>query len=147
MTLPDPSETAWKIHAALADWTGKVDAKATFALTIESATLAALVALSGSDSRFGNMKGFWPVLLFWAGVILVAASIVLSVLVVSPRTRNKNVATEWPENWIYFGHLQHWDSDSLADALRERDPLPVLTRQLVVMSKIAGSNIDACRNR
>lgn len=134
---PDPVETAWKIHAALADWTGKVDTKAAFALSIESALLAGVVALSGSDSRFSHLKGFWPVLIFWLGVSLLALSVVLSVLVVSPRTRGSKVAAEWPNNFIYFGHLQHWQPDALADELRQRDPMPVLTRQLVVMSKIA----------
>ncbi|MFC0005431.1 Pycsar system effector family protein [Micromonospora siamensis] len=137
MTSTDPAETAWKIHAALVDWTGKVDAKASFALTIESAVLAGAVGLSNSGSRFGNLTGVWPLLIFWAGAGLLAVSVVLSVLVVMPRTRNKNVPTEWPSNFIYFGHLQHWSPEPLEQALRDLDPLPMLSRQLVVMSKIA----------
>jgi hypothetical protein len=139
MTVTDPAETAWRIHAAVTDWTGKVDGKATFALTIESAVLAGLVALSGSQSRFGHLTTLWPALLFWVGVTLLAIAIVLSVLVVSPRTRDRKVEAEWPDNFVYFGHLKHWDPDALADELRQRDPLPILTRQLVVMSRIAAT--------
>ncbi|WP_422744754.1 Pycsar system effector family protein [Micromonospora sp. WMMD754] len=137
MTVPDSTDTAWKIHAALADWTGKVDAKASFALTIESAVLAGAVGLSNSGSRFGNLHGVWPLLTFWVGVGLLAVAVVLAVLVVMPRTRNKNVPTEWPANFIYFGHLQHWSPEPLEQALRDLDPLPMLSRQLVVMSRIA----------
>lgn len=137
MTLPDPIDTAWRIHAAQMDWTGKVDAKASFALTIESAVLAGAVALSKSDGRFGNLKGFLPLLFFWAGVTLLALAVVLAVLVVMPRTRDESLATEWSENFIYFGHLQHWKADALENALRSKDPLPMLSRQLIVMAKIA----------
>ncbi|MFI7431709.1 Pycsar system effector family protein [Micromonospora sp. NPDC049836] len=137
MTSTDPTETAWKIHAALVDWTGKVDTKASFALTIESAVLAGAVGLSNSGSRFGNLQGVLPLATFWFGVAFLAASVVLSVLVVMPRTRNKNIPTEWPSNFIYFGHLQHWSPEPLERALRELDPLPMLSRQLVVMSRIA----------
>jgi hypothetical protein len=49
------------------------------------------------------------------------------------------VEAEWPDNFVYFGHLKHWDPDALADELRQRDPLPILTRQLVVMSRIAAT--------
>lgn len=137
MTPSDPTETAWKIHAALVDWTGKVDAKASFALTIESAVLAGAVALWNSGTRFGKLSGPAPLVIFWAGVGLLAASVVLSVLVVMPRTRNKNIPVEWPSNFIYFGHLQHWSPEPLEQALRTLDPLPMLSRQLVVMSRIA----------
>ena len=38
----DATDTAWRIHGALVDWTGKVDTKASFALTIESDVLMRL---------------------------------------------------------------------------------------------------------
>lgn len=136
MTSGDPLDTAWKIHAAQIDWTGKVDSKAAFALTIESAVLVGALSLSKADGRFGNIEGFWPLLTFWSGVLLLTTAVILAVWVVAPRTRDKNVPTEWPNNYIYFGHLQHWDPKALEDALRNTDPLPVLSRQLVAMSKI-----------
>lgn len=39
-------ETAWRIHAGLGEWTSKVDAKASFALALESAGVATVIALS-----------------------------------------------------------------------------------------------------
>lgn len=137
MNIPDPVETAWRIHTALADWTGKVDAKASFALTIESATLAVMVGLSGPDHPFGRLHGFWANSLFWLGVALLALSAIASVSVVAPRTRNRHVKSEWRDNFIYFGHLQYWKSADLIEHLRKADPLPALSRQLIVMSRIA----------
>ncbi|MFD6548016.1 hypothetical protein, partial [Bacillus cereus] len=70
----DPIETAWKIHAALVDWTGKVDTKASFALTIESALLGGVVALSGDGRVFHDLAGasvVWYVL----GVFTLALSV------------------------------------------------------------------------
>jgi hypothetical protein len=137
VTVPEPIDTAWKIHAAQVDWTGKVDTKASFALALESAVLAGAVGLSKTDDRFSNLQGFFPLLTFWTGVTLVMAAVVLAVVAVAPRTRDKNVPTEWPDNFIYFGHLQHWTSNDLEKALRSSDPLPMLSRQIVAMGKIA----------
>src|SRR3712207_62647 len=91
----DPVDTAWRIHGAIADWTGKVDTKASFVLTIESA------------------------------------------LLVKPRVRRRDMADEWRDNFVFFGHRQSWRPEDLEAALAERSVLPVLTRQLVNMSKIA----------
>ncbi|MFJ1551427.1 Pycsar system effector family protein [Streptomyces sp. NPDC088246] len=44
---------------------------------------------------------------------------------------------ESPENFIYFGHIQFWDAASLAQKLRDQDMLPVLSNQLINISKIA----------
>jgi hypothetical protein len=137
VSTSDPIDTAWRIHAAQVDWTGKVDAKASFALTIESAVLAGAVALSKSNDRFSNLQGSFPLLTFWTGVALLVTAVVLAVLVVTPRTRDKNIPTEWPNNFIYFGHLQHWTPEALESALRVADPLPMLSRQLVAMGRIA----------
>lgn len=41
------------------------------------------------------------------------------------------------ENFIFFGHAQYWESDDLATALKERDILPMITRQIVIMAEIA----------
>jgi hypothetical protein len=132
----DPVETAWKIHGALTDWTGKVDAKASFALTIEAAVLAVIVGLSGSDHRFGHLHGFWTKSLFWIGVVFLAGSAIAAVSVVAPQIRRRHMGPEWRTNFIYFGHLRHWNQAELEQALRTSDALPVLARQLIVMSEI-----------
>jgi hypothetical protein len=39
------AETAWRIHGGLLDWTGKIDSKASFVLTVEAAALAGFAVL------------------------------------------------------------------------------------------------------
>ncbi|MEU3418626.1 Pycsar system effector family protein [Streptomyces murinus] len=136
MSSQEARETAWKVHDAVMDWTGKVDAKAAFALTLESAILAGVAAVAASDHRFARQGGAVGVLL-WLGVALLVAGTALAVLVVTPRVRSKHVAAEASTNFVFFGHLQHWTPQDLEQALESQDPLPMLSRQLVVTSKIA----------
>uniref|UniRef100_UPI003518B20D Pycsar system effector family protein n=1 Tax=Streptomyces calvus TaxID=67282 RepID=UPI003518B20D len=138
MSSSDPRETAWRIHAALGEWTARVDAKASFALTLESAALAGIVALSDKDRLFSNLTGFGVRGPLWTGILLILAAAVLAILVVAPRLRaKKKLEAEFSENFIFFGHLQYWEPTALAQKLQEQDMLPVLTNQLVNMSKIA----------
>jgi len=133
-----PVDTAWRIHAALGEWTARVDAKASFALTLESAALAGIVALSDKDRLFANLTGFSTRGPLWAGVLLILAGAILAILVVTPRLRRKGMLqAESAENFIYFGHLQFWDAAHLAQKLQDQDMLPILSNQLVNMSKIA----------
>ena len=136
MATDDAVETAWRIHDALADWTGKVDAKASFALTLESAVLGALAAFSGTGHRFGHLHGALPKTLFWLGVLLLGLSAVVSALVVVPRLAGQDGGTP-RTNFVYFGDLRLWDPELLATRLTDTSPLQSLTRQLVVMSRIA----------
>ncbi|MFJ4671630.1 hypothetical protein [Kitasatospora purpeofusca] len=57
MSNEEAVKTAWQIHASSTEVTGRVDAKASFALTIESAALGAIVALSGAGVRLGRLSG------------------------------------------------------------------------------------------
>ncbi|MEK8143920.1 Pycsar system effector family protein [Streptomyces sp. M10(2022)] len=130
-------KTAWQIHASLHESTRTVDAKASFALAMESAVLAGIAALSGSGSRLDQVTGPAEVVL-WLGVALVGLSAILAVLVVLPRHngqgRSPNPARD---EFLFYGHLRHWAPDELARQLGRADPLPTLSRQLVVMSAIA----------
>ncbi|MFC4057374.1 Pycsar system effector family protein [Planomonospora corallina] len=137
MAKYDPVENAWKIHQSLSDWTGKVDSKASFALTAESIVLGAVIGLSGTGRRFSDLHEWWAVVPFWLGVAALAASALLALSVVAPRMRSEHVKAESPRNFIYFGHLQHWQPGELANELTKADPLPVLCRQIVNMSRIA----------
>lgn len=136
MSQPDPVETAWRIHSAQVDWTGKVDSKASFALAIQSAVMAGIVGLAGGDRRLANVKGFWPNSFLWVGVGVLVLSLVAVSLVVRPRLRRKKLEEEIPENFIFFGHLRMWSAQELEQALLERELLPVLSRQIVEMSKL-----------
>ena len=137
MSSADPIDTAWRIHSAIADWTGKVDAKASFTLTLESAVLVGVVALSSSGRRLGALSGFWEHVFYFVGVGLLLTGVLMAVWVVRPQLRRRFVAAEAKENFIYFGHLRHWHRDELVEVLQERDLLPILSNQLINMSEIA----------
>ncbi|MFF3410874.1 Pycsar system effector family protein [Streptomyces sp. NPDC002742] len=130
-------DTAWRIHASLADWTSKVDGKAVFALSIESTMLAATAALS-SNSRspldVSTTPGIW---LLRTAMVMLAAAALLCIGVVTPRLRGGGIRQDWPDNFTYFGHLRLWEPDALAARLRDADPLTSLSRQIVAMSQIA----------
>jgi Pycsar effector protein len=130
-------ENAWKIHAAIVEWTGKVDSKARFGLAIESGIIAGVVALAGDNHALARLAGAWQLGFFWTGVLCLVVAVMAVILVVTPQLRARSAAAEWPKDFIYFGHLQHWNSEALAVALRDWDILPVLSRQLVHMSAIA----------
>ncbi|ACZ84601.1 Pycsar system effector family protein [Streptosporangium roseum] len=137
MAKHDPVENAWKIHQSLSDWTGKVDSKASFALTMESIVLATILGLSGAGRRFSNLHEWWTAVPFWLGVAALALSVLMSISVVAPRIRTGYVKAEAERNFIYFGHLQHWQPGDLVNELSRTDPLPNLCRQIVNMSRIA----------
>lgn len=130
-------DNAWKLHAALTDWTGKVDAKASFALAIESAAMAILVTLADENRHLNNVFDRWQQYPFWAGVAMLAIGIVLAATVVLPYLRTRRLLDESKNNYIYFGHLRHWAPGELAATLRREDILAPLSQQLVIMSKIA----------
>ncbi|MFI6774253.1 Pycsar system effector family protein [Nocardia sp. NPDC050412] len=136
MSDPDPVDTGWRIHSALVDWTGKVDTKASFALTIESAVLVGVVTLSGKDRILSDLGG-WAVVWYVAGICALIASVLCAAWVVRPRLRAANLTPESQSNFIYFGHLRQLQPDEVRHHLENAPLLPVLSKQLVEMSKIA----------
>lgn len=129
---------AWRIHDAQADWTGKVDAKASFSFGIQSAIIATVIALTAEDKLFDNFQGWW-VALFLAGVLLLMSGAFMSALVVAPILRSKNLNQESRDNFIYFGHLRYWNGheERLQRKLLETDLLAQLTLQLTRTAEIA----------
>ncbi|WP_166022165.1 Pycsar system effector family protein [Streptomyces chilikensis] len=128
--------TAWRLHATLAEWTRTIDAKASFALAMESAALAGLVTLRGDGRVLGDVSGAVPVALLWAGALLLGLSAVLAVAAVVPRQDRGEAVTARPGDIVYYGHLRHWEPEELVVQLTQQDPLPTLSRQLVRMSRI-----------
>jgi len=134
------TEDAWKVHAALVDWTGKVDAKASFALTLEAALLGAVVTFSADGRPLGGLKDARTLLAYRSGVILLGLAAVCAVVAVVPRIRFWATLSEWQTNVVYFGHLRHWtDPAALATAYKQLDMLSMLSQQQIAMSKIAWS--------
>ncbi|AII10785.1 Pycsar system effector family protein [Rhodococcus opacus] len=132
----DPTDAAWKVHSALIDWTGKVDTKASFALTIESALLVGVITLSSKDRVFEHLSG-WAVFWYVLGITLLILGVVCAAWVVRPRLRSSDLVPESQSNFIYFGHLRELTPDVVQDHLENTPILPVLSKQLVEMSKIA----------
>lgn len=130
-------ETAWKIHAAIVDWTGKVDTKAAFAFALESAGIGLVITLTAKDRIFAVLTGPLQNVVYYAGGLALVLAAACAMWVVIPRLRMWHVAKEWPDNFVYFGHVQFWESDKLAQKIRDTELLPVLTKQMIGMSKIA----------
>lgn len=135
-TNPNAIDTAWRIHAAQTEWTGKVDAKASFAFALESAAIATVVALSAKDRLFSALPGLTP-WLYWSGLLIMVVGAGLAVTVVAPRLRGRKAKAESATNFIYFGHARHWNPSDLECALRTSDMLPQLSRQISAMAKIS----------
>lgn len=137
MTDHDPVESAWKIHDAVMDWTAKVDTKANFVLTLESALLAGVFALAGGNRRLAHLHGVLQLVTFWFGIGSLAVALLTVVDVVRPRLRRRQAERESPNNYIFFGHARRWLPEELARRLSDTDLLPVLTRQVVHTSELA----------
>ncbi|WP_086150513.1 Pycsar system effector family protein [Cellulosimicrobium sp. KWT-B] len=128
---PEALDTAWRIHDAQSDWTGKVDAKAAFALTIHSALLVVVVTL------FNHLGSPLEYVLYGACVTSLLTGAGLAANVVSPRLRSRGLRQGANTNAIYFGHARFLDPDDLTHRLRTQDPLPQISRQIVTMAQIA----------
>ncbi|WP_141726002.1 Pycsar system effector family protein [Actinacidiphila rubida] len=130
--------TAWRLHASLAEWTGRIDAKASFALTIESALLAGVGATSSTGRGFGGLSGWWAHAELWAGVTLLTLSAIAAVLAVLPRVGPARAPRPGPgpDDYLFYGDLHRWTPQELAERLGQADPLTALTGQIVTMSAI-----------
>lgn len=135
--MPDPIDTAWKLHSAQMEWTGKVDAKAGFILTLDAAAITTSIALSSEGMVFHGVSTGQFQLLYDLSILLFVTAAVLAAWAVAPALRLGNLKEEAKSNFIYFGHARFWDPDDLATALEEHDPLSSVTRQVVRMSTIA----------
>lgn len=139
MTTDDPSAlgNAWKLHDAQVQWTSQVDSKASFVLAIETGIMAGVVALAGDGRRLSALDGAWTLVFYVAGVAFIVLALVVVAWCVRPRLRNPKIEAESTVDYIYFGHVRHWDAESLADQLARDEMLQVVTRQVVWMAEIA----------
>jgi hypothetical protein len=130
------NDFAWRVHDGLSDWTARVDIKASIALAIEAAVLGFVLTLTTDKGPLANITEERAIPL-GIGIGFLLTAVVLAVLVVLPLLRGRHTKTEYKKNFIYFGHLRHWDPEQLASALKKEPVgLDQLSRQLVVMSKL-----------
>lgn len=130
-------DAAWLIHQAQGEWTSRVDSKAAFAFTIESAAIATTVALTAEGRLFADLEIWWLAVSYAIGLGLLLVAAGFAALVVIPYLRRKKVDGEARHNFIYFGHARLWEPQNLEKALRVEPILPQLSRQIVAMARIA----------
>lgn len=135
--MTDHLDTAWQLHAAQMEWTGKVDAKAGFILSLDTAAIATGVALSADGMVFQGIADNWTRIPYGFSLLLFIVAALLAAWAVVPALRSGNLKREAELDFIYFGHARLWKADELAEALGERETLPVVTRQVVRMAEIA----------
>ena len=129
----------WRTHAAITDWTAKVDTKASIILSISGVLLGFCVTLSTNKRVLAGLEG-WHLMVERIGLVGLASGVVLAGLVVMPRLNRRKSKKIWKKNFIYFGHLRHWEPEKLRKELAVLSvgkELDVLSEQLVSTSKIA----------
>ena len=133
----DAIDNAWRIHDAQLHWTAKADAKAAFAFGVDSAAIAAVVALFSTGKVFHHFDHWWLTVLFVLGAACLVVGSVFSAVGVAPRLRAKLAQSESGSNYIYFGHARHWDAAEIEESLRADDLLPQLSRNIVQAANIS----------
>jgi len=131
---------AWRVHAALQDWTRSVDQKASIILAL-SAAIATIAGREVFDANGGlrdtSSTKLWLVRIM---AISFAASALLASSVVLPRLRRSAARREAHRGLIYFGHLRHRTAADIEQHLRRLDDdetLAQLARQLEATAAVA----------
>jgi hypothetical protein len=137
----EPSESAWQIYAAISDAIGKVDAKASYFLALDSGLVVALIALSDGGQIFESVDPIRRGLFYWPGFALLLVAAALAAWAIAPRL-NVAKAAQTPSNhsgsdFTYFGRLRSLAPRELERILSEEDPTASLSRSIVAMSTIA----------
>ena len=81
-------------------------------LTIEMAVVGFVITMLNNGGRLSGHHGSREFLAA-LGLALVAASVLLSLMVVVPQLGRRKARRVWRDNLIYFGHLRRWDPMSL----------------------------------
>jgi Pycsar effector protein len=130
------TETAWHIHAAPLDWTGKADTKASVLIAAESGVLASIIEAGTGTHSISWSSGSLRIVCAWGGICTLVVALLLAIAVVVPRRYRANPGAQQRRDFIYFGHLRNWSPVELSIVLAV-NPIPVLSQNLVAMSKIA----------
>ncbi|WP_143101939.1 Pycsar system effector family protein [Amycolatopsis marina] len=132
-------EFAWRAHAAQESWTGKVDTKASILLALEGGMLFAVASTSAKGGVLSELSPLGKIVEI-CGIAALLVAIITSAAAVYPQLGPpQEHANRHADNFIYFGHLQHWHPPMLERSLKNQDgldQLAALARQLVSMSKI-----------
>jgi hypothetical protein len=128
-------EAAWRIHAAHIRWIESVDTKAGLAFALQSAAVTVTLFLA-SDGPSRPLRDVDRAAVAF-GVAAIMAGAALSAMVITPRLRTGHLRRESRTDHVYFGHTRHWTPEDLERSLRQGDPIPQLSRQIVALAEIA----------
>jgi hypothetical protein len=130
---------AWQTHAAISDWTSKVDTKSSIVLSLGGAVLGFCITLTADGRLLDGLHG-WSDRFVTAGLGTLALGVLVAAFAVFPRLKRRQARKNWTSNYVYFGHLRHWNPADLKAALLRQsidEQLDVLATQLVTSSKIS----------
>jgi hypothetical protein len=131
---------AWRIHDRNSEFSGRLDAKASVILSLETALAVVAVAGTKKGNPLSDLRGA-ALAAFLICIALIAVAIVLAGLVLLPR-----VFWPWTSrrqshgDFSFYAGLRRWDPAELRSRLVElgtRGQLDVLAEQLVIMSQVA----------
>lgn len=132
-----PVEFAWRVHTALEGWTAKVDMKASILLAFQGG--AFIFAATSRDVVMASVDRR-PLLVAVAGMALLVVAMALAATVILPVLGSaRRHRADYPNEWIYFGHVRLWESTELAarlSRLSDGDQVQALCAQLVRMSRL-----------
>jgi Family of unknown function (DUF5706) len=128
-------ETAWRIHAAHIAWIESADSKAGLAFALQSATITVTLFLTSNGPAAVAREVDRMVIA--AGVAAIMAGAVFSGMVITPHLRTGRLRRESRTDHIYFGHTRLWVPEDLERSIRQKDPVPQISRQIIALAKIA----------
>jgi hypothetical protein len=130
---------AWRTHSAIGEWTAKVDTKSSIVLSLGGVILGFLITLTARGRLLADQHG-WRLFTLRTGLGVISLGVILAAYAVFPRLKRRQAKQIWKDNYVYFGHLRHWDPKKLKAALLNQtidEQLEVLAKQLVATSKIS----------
>ncbi|MFC4858004.1 Pycsar system effector family protein [Actinophytocola glycyrrhizae] len=132
------TDFAWRVHGAQEAWTSKVDTKAAILLALEGGALFAILSANAKGGLLSQIVG-WRQILEIIGASTLLAALVVAVGAVYPQLgSSRSHERAHRGNFIYFGHLRHWEPGRFRAELCafESDmQLDMLCLQLIEMSK------------
>ncbi|MEY9839791.1 Pycsar system effector family protein [Streptacidiphilus sp. EB103A] len=106
-------------------------------LTLQSTALAVLGLLASSNHAASGGGSVAAKVLIVIGVLCMVVGVGFATSAILPSLGKGREQRGTHRDFMFFGHARNLDSAVLERAFRERDPLPALARQVVVLSELA----------
>ncbi|MEU5386459.1 Pycsar system effector family protein [Kitasatospora cineracea] len=133
----DGIDTAWRVQGATADWLARADTKASFVLTLQSTALAVAGLLAGVNHAAIGAGSAGAKVFAGIGVLCMVIGVGFATAAIIPNLGKSGEEVGGSQDFTFFGHARNLDPVALETAFRDDDPLPVLARQVVVLSGLA----------